>query len=220
MCVIMENPSTHDIAQSAEDLECLFPAPNVTSIHQPMDAGVIAALMRRHKRRFLAVLVRRFPLRSREKPPRTPPDPQPARPATPPTPPPLDHPPPSPTPPRPPPGSRGFHSGNDVLWVNSTAEVLHEYGAPRIVGGFALPLFLVTSWRFRSDTDTSWVATTSPKGPLRSAKGRTKGARCHTTTQPHCAFICLPYLFGDVNFICHLMGGTKSADAIRESRHP
>jgi len=86
------------------------------------------------------------------------------------------------------------------------------------VGGSALSLFLVTSWRFRGDTDTSWVATKSPKGPLRSADGRTKEAPCHTTTQPHCAFVCLPYLLVGLNFICHLMGGTKLADAIREAR--
>jgi len=87
-----------------------------------------------------------------------------------------------------------------------------------IVGGSALSLFLVTSWRFRGDTDTSWVTTKSPNVPIQIADGRTKEVPCHTTTQPHCAIVCLPYLLVGLNFSCHLMGGTKSADAIREAR--
>ena len=61
------------------------------------------------------------------------------------------------------------------------------------VGGSALSLISVTSWRFRGDTDASWVTTKSLKGPLRIADGRTKEALYHTTTQPHCALVCLPY---------------------------
>ena len=47
-------------------------------------------------------------------------------------------------------------------------------GRCRIVGGSTLPLVVVASWRFRVDTDRSWVATKSPTVPLRSADGRTK----------------------------------------------
>jgi len=78
--------------------------------------------------------------------------------------------------------------------------------------------FSVTSWQFGGDTDTSWVATKSPKGPLRSADGRSKEAPCHTTTQPHCAFVCLQSVLVDLNIFVILMGGTNSADAIREAR--
>ena len=64
----------------------------------------------------------------------------------------------------------------------------------------------------------SWVATKSPKGPLRSVDGRTKEAPCYTTTQPKCAFVCLPYFLVGLKYLCHLMSGTKSADAIRGAR--
>jgi len=90
----------------------------------------------------------------------------------------------------------------------------------QIVGGSDLLHFLATCWRFPGDTDTSWDAKQSPKGPLPIADGCTNKAPCHTITQPHCAFVCLPYYFVDLDFICHLMGGTKSTDAIREARRP
>lgn len=47
----------------------------MTSIYQPMDAGVIAALKRRYKRRLLDVLVTWFPLPSRLQAPLVPTDP-------------------------------------------------------------------------------------------------------------------------------------------------
>ena len=56
--LIMDNSSTYDSALSADDVKFWFLPPNVTAIYQPMDARVIAALKRRYKRRFLAVLVR------------------------------------------------------------------------------------------------------------------------------------------------------------------
>jgi len=43
----------------------------------------------------------------------------------------------------------------------------------RIVSASALQLCLVTSWRFRGNTATSWVATKSQNGPLHSKDVRT-----------------------------------------------
>jgi len=67
--LILENPSTHDTALSEENFEMLFLFPSVTAIYQPMDAGVIAALKRRYKRRLLAVLARWSPVPGRAPPP-------------------------------------------------------------------------------------------------------------------------------------------------------
>ena len=93
-----------------------------------------------------------------------------------------------------------------------------SFGA--FVGGSALPLLLVSSWRCSDDTDTSWVSTKFPNGPLRSADGRTKEVPCHASTQPQCAYNCLQYLLVDLNYTFYPMGGTQSADAIREARLP
>jgi len=108
--LIMDNSSTYDTALSADDVKISFLPPNVTAIYQPMDARVIAALKRRYKRRFLAVLVRWSSLSSQLQTHPSPPDPPLAMPATPPTPPPAEPPPPSP-----PPFLCGFRAGNYVL---------------------------------------------------------------------------------------------------------
>eukprot|EP00168_Porphyra_purpurea_P010995 TRINITY_DN2757_c0_g1_i1.p1 TRINITY_DN2757_c0_g1~~TRINITY_DN2757_c0_g1_i1.p1 ORF type:complete len:274 (-),score=18.50 TRINITY_DN2757_c0_g1_i1:171-992(-) len=127
--LIMDNSSTHDVAQQADYVEILFLPPNVTAIYQPMDAGVIEALKRRYKRRLLAVLVRWFPLPSRLQPPPTAPDPLPERS---PTPPPTT--PPGILPPSPPSPPVGFRTENEALWVPPTTDVLQEYGAARLAG--------------------------------------------------------------------------------------
>jgi len=67
-----------------------------------------------------------------------------------------------------------------------------------IVGGFARPRLVVTSWRLRGDTHTACVTTKSPTGATGKMRRRTKAAPGHTETQPRCAFLCSPCLL--INF--------------------
>jgi len=60
--LIMKNSSTHDVELMAYDVDTFYLPPNTTAVYQPMDAGMIAALERRYKRRLLAILVQRFPV--------------------------------------------------------------------------------------------------------------------------------------------------------------
>jgi len=127
---IMDNASTHDVNLSAEDVEVNFRPPSSTALDQPMDAGVIASLMRRYKRRLLAILVRSLcvPLVS------PPPCPQPNPLRTPsPEPPPLlpQTPPPLPPPATSPMAPHGFRERNDELWMVPAVSVSQVYGAPR-----------------------------------------------------------------------------------------
>jgi len=127
--LIMGHSSTHDTALSADDVEILFLPPKVTAIYQPMNAGVIAALKRRYKRRLFVVIVRWFPVPSGQQPPPIPLHPPPAGPATtPPLPAPI---PPVAPPPAPPPAPFGCRPENEALWVIPSTKVLQEHGPPR-----------------------------------------------------------------------------------------
>lgn len=58
----MDNSATHGVEVTAPDVDIIFLPPNTTAVYQPMDAGVIAALKRRYKRRLLAIIVRAQPV--------------------------------------------------------------------------------------------------------------------------------------------------------------
>lgn len=62
VALIMDNSATHDMTLSADDMEVIYLPPNTTAAYQPMDAGVIAALKRRYKRRLMAVVLRSLPV--------------------------------------------------------------------------------------------------------------------------------------------------------------
>lgn len=53
----MDNSATRDMTLSADDVEVIYLPPHTTAVYQPMDAGVIAALKRRYKRRLMAVVL-------------------------------------------------------------------------------------------------------------------------------------------------------------------
>lgn len=80
----MDNSSTHDVALTANDDKLVYLPPNTTAGYQPMDAGVIAVLKRRYKRRLLAFLLLLFPVPIDSTPPSdAPPRPPPTPPTTP-----------------------------------------------------------------------------------------------------------------------------------------
>jgi len=82
--LIMDNSATHDVHLAAPDVTVLFLPPNTTAVYQPMDAGVIAAIKRRYKRRLLALVVRRLQAEvAAPPPPRPAPAPPPAHPSGP-----------------------------------------------------------------------------------------------------------------------------------------
>jgi len=60
--MIIDNSSTDDVENMADDVEIFFLPPNTTAVSQPMDAGVIAVLERRYRRRLSAIVVQRFPV--------------------------------------------------------------------------------------------------------------------------------------------------------------
>jgi len=127
--LIMDNASTHNVNLSADDVDIFLLSPNSIAVYQPMDAGFIASLRRRYKRRLLAIFVRSLPV------PLVPPSP----------PPPTSLPaystiaattgnPSDAATPRahdPPMAPRCFRAGNDELWRLPAVNVLQVYGVPR-----------------------------------------------------------------------------------------
>jgi len=125
----MDSSSTHDVELMADDVDILHLRPNTTVVYQPMDAGVIVALMRRYKRRLLAILIHSFPVPlDPPPPPDSPPRPPPPLPTSP------SSTAPAARPCTPPPPPLGFRAENAALWVKPTANVLQEFGASRLAG--------------------------------------------------------------------------------------
>lgn len=62
VALILNISATHDVELSAPNVTLIFLPPITTAVYQPMDAGVIAALKRRYKRRLLAIVVRGLPV--------------------------------------------------------------------------------------------------------------------------------------------------------------
>ena len=59
VALVVDNCGAHSKLEHPQIATISLP-PNVTSVHQPLDAGIIAALKRRYKRRLLALVVEAF----------------------------------------------------------------------------------------------------------------------------------------------------------------
>jgi len=59
VALVVDNCGAHSKLEHAEVTTIPLP-PNVTSIHEPLNAGIIAALERRYRRRLLALVVEAF----------------------------------------------------------------------------------------------------------------------------------------------------------------
>lgn len=62
--LVLDNAPTHYINTEIDGLKILFLPPNVTSLVQPMDQGVIAALKRKYRRRFMGQLLDNMELKN------------------------------------------------------------------------------------------------------------------------------------------------------------